>query len=188
MPELGRPNAPRCLQPYQSSGSPFRGSLSPQFNPDAKVSRFWTRGLFRRIRFSIGNVTLVRSRENKVMPSRQEKTPLVQREARLLRCWQRHAKYPRQGWRDLTHVDDTKVFAVCDTLTCGEERSTHLRRGGRVIAVRTFLLCIRSEEHTSELQSPMYLVCRLLLEKKPMQILPEAADTGRQFSGAYSTH
>src|SRR5436189_4518626 len=28
------------------------------------------------------------------------------------------------------------------------------------------LLSVRSEEHTSELQSPMYLVCRLLLEKK----------------------
>src|SRR5437762_8873601 len=27
----------------------------------------------------------------------------------------------------------------------------------------------RSEEHTSELQSPMYLVCRLLLEKKKRQ-------------------
>src|SRR5436189_4037076 len=27
-------------------------------------------------------------------------------------------------------------------------------------------LSVRSEEHTSELQSPMYLVCRLLLEKK----------------------
>src|SRR5437762_9706465 len=27
-------------------------------------------------------------------------------------------------------------------------------------------LYMRSEEHTSELQSPMYLVCRLLLEKK----------------------
>src|SRR6202011_6247398 len=26
----------------------------------------------------------------------------------------------------------------------------------------------RSEEHTSELQSPMYLVCRLLLEKQPL--------------------
>src|SRR5438876_9202222 len=26
--------------------------------------------------------------------------------------------------------------------------------------------CIRSEEHTSELQSPVHLVCRLLLEKK----------------------
>src|SRR5437763_5062218 len=30
----------------------------------------------------------------------------------------------------------------------------------------------RSEEHTSELQSPMYLVCRLLLEKKKPQLLP----------------
>src|SRR5437879_11629621 len=27
----------------------------------------------------------------------------------------------------------------------------------------------RSEEHTSELQSPMYLVCRLLLEKKNLR-------------------
>src|SRR5437764_3007506 len=30
----------------------------------------------------------------------------------------------------------------------------------------------RSEEHTSELQSPMYLVCRLLLEKKKTIKLP----------------
>src|SRR5258708_31474689 len=28
----------------------------------------------------------------------------------------------------------------------------------------------RSEEHTSELQSPDHLVCRLLLEKKKMQV------------------
>src|SRR5437763_7823727 len=28
----------------------------------------------------------------------------------------------------------------------------------------------RSEEHTSELQSPMYLVCRLLLEKKNIEL------------------
>src|SRR5437879_9345429 len=28
---------------------------------------------------------------------------------------------------------------------------------------------VRSEEHTSELQSPMYLVCRLLLEKKKVK-------------------
>src|SRR3712207_7348441 len=28
-------------------------------------------------------------------------------------------------------------------------------------------ICQRSEEHTSELQSRQYLVCRLLLEKKP---------------------
>src|SRR5437879_11164013 len=30
----------------------------------------------------------------------------------------------------------------------------------------------RSEEHTSELQSPMYLVCRLLLEKKNRSSAP----------------
>src|SRR5437764_10154005 len=38
------------------------------------------------------------------------------------------------------------------------------------LPARTRWLCgrppWRSEEHTSELQSPMYLVCRLLLEKK----------------------
>src|SRR5437763_12086377 len=31
----------------------------------------------------------------------------------------------------------------------------------------------RSEEHTSELQSPMYLVCRLLLEKKKQERIRE---------------
>src|SRR6266516_6882256 len=42
-----------------------------------------------------------------------------------------------------------------------------LRRGSRVRGrVRQKLLALRSEEHTSELQSPYDLVCRLLLEKK----------------------
>src|SRR5438876_7757522 len=31
-----------------------------------------------------------------------------------------------------------------------------------------FIIHIRSEEHTSELQSPVHLVCRLLLEKKKL--------------------
>src|SRR5437879_9242839 len=41
-------------------------------------------------------------------------------------------------------------------------------RGDSVSKARvgTLLALKRSEEHTSELQSPMYLVCRLLLEKK----------------------
>src|SRR5256885_13272666 len=37
--------------------------------------------------------------------------------------------------------------------------------------VIAFPLCARSEEHTSELQSPCNLVCRLLLEKKKRAIL-----------------
>src|SRR5438876_4418252 len=34
-------------------------------------------------------------------------------------------------------------------------------------------LAVRSEEHTSELQSPVHLVCRLLLEKKKNKNLPQ---------------
>src|SRR5438552_8708824 len=38
----------------------------------------------------------------------------------------------------------------------------------------------RSEEHTSELQSPDHLVCRILLEKKKYQRLPPCRITTRQ--------
>src|SRR5437762_6345486 len=37
---------------------------------------------------------------------------------------------------------------------------------GKLAATSVNSIYARSEEHTSELQSPMYLVCRLLLEKK----------------------
>src|SRR5205823_7850221 len=37
---------------------------------------------------------------------------------------------------------------------------------GRAIAATSLVRARRSEEHTSELQSLAYLVCRLLLEKK----------------------
>src|SRR5207244_13346439 len=36
----------------------------------------------------------------------------------------------------------------------------------RVVAAALLDVAVRSEEHTSELQSPDHLVCRLLLEKK----------------------
>src|SRR3712207_6887227 len=41
-----------------------------------------------------------------------------------------------------------------------------LRRRARALAARLRSAVGRSEEHTSELQSRQYLVCRLLLEKK----------------------
>src|SRR5438876_8393290 len=48
--------------------------------------------------------------------------------------------------------------------------------GQRVCQVRSNF---RSEEHTSELQSPVHLVCRLLLEKKKLpHPLPPHARTG----------
>src|SRR3712207_7388053 len=51
-----------------------------------------------------------------------------------------------------------------------EDHDVRGLRGGEVVA----LLAGRSEEHTSELQSRQYLVCRLLLEKKNK-------DFGRKF-------
>src|SRR2546425_12973164 len=47
-------------------------------------------------------------------------------------------------------------------------RRIHPTAGATAIGARPFLVAfnIRSEEHTSELQSLAYLVCRLLLEKK----------------------
>src|SRR3712207_8156166 len=40
--------------------------------------------------------------------------------------------------------------------------------------------CSRSEEHTSELQSRQYLVCRLLLEKNKDRYVPDTQST-REF-------
>src|SRR5438876_2432008 len=42
-------------------------------------------------------------------------------------------------------------------------------RGFGYFGEKTDAVLIRSEEHTSELQSPVHLVCRLLLEKKKAQ-------------------
>src|SRR5258708_18720873 len=42
------------------------------------------------------------------------------------------------------------------------------------------LLPVRSEEHTSELQSPDHLVCRLLLEKKKQRISSKSTVSGRR--------
>src|SRR3712207_8368217 len=42
----------------------------------------------------------------------------------------------------------------------------------RVELHRLWLALVRSEEHTSELQSRQYLVCRLLLEKKKKKQIP----------------
>src|SRR3712207_7396150 len=72
----------------------------------------------------------------------------------------RHLRDPEVGAGDARRV-------VGDT---GEHREGDLRE-------------VRSEEHTSELQSRQYLVCRLLLEKKKL-FLPFSPPTYHSF--AYS--
>src|SRR2546422_8499337 len=49
--------------------------------------------------------------------------------------------------------------------TGGGRESQHLRKGRCTSLIHTGVT-LRSEEHTSELQSRLHLVCRLLLEKK----------------------
>src|SRR5690348_18003188 len=57
------------------------------------------------------------------------------------------------------------TFGDAHTLQAdGKPRIVH--HGEHVFEAAVFLP--RSEEHTSELQSPVHLVCRLLLEKKKM--------------------
>src|SRR5437763_16787291 len=53
-------------------------------------------------------------------------------------------------------------YTVGVLVQCNYGRRSQLRIGGGPVGKEI----PRSEEHTSELQSPMYLVCRLLLEKK----------------------
>src|SRR5438876_8995832 len=51
----------------------------------------------------------------------------------------------------------------------GNVRDLQITAAGPGVASQPLLQCLameRSEEHTSELQSPVHLVCRLLLEKK----------------------
>src|SRR5258708_10284520 len=54
-------------------------------------------------------------------------------------------------------------------------------------SIRTLMSCSRSEEHTSELQSPDHLVCRLLLEKKK-QRQTQGSYTRRAQAYRYAAH
>src|SRR3712207_7016215 len=56
------------------------------------------------------------------------------------------------------------------------QRPRQARRRGRMFIGSARILRVkRSEEHTSELQSRQYLVCRLLLEKKNTSVVPISA-------------
>src|SRR5437762_10331993 len=61
--------------------------------------------------------------------------------------------------------EDPRAISIQDRIVEGEQRWQTLGLVGGVV-VLLVAHTYRSEEHTSELQSPMYLVCRLLLEKK----------------------
>src|SRR4051794_41355892 len=59
--------------------------------------------------------------------------------------------------------------------------------GGRARSAARPAAHLRSEEHTSELQSPVHLVCRLLLEKKKFKSrgAPGVESAGVELRGPY---
>src|SRR5437879_7138122 len=59
-----------------------------------------------------------------------------------------------------------RVGFLDDRVGVVERLKAQTRRDVACARPRRRFRSARSEEHTSELQSPMYLVCRLLLEKK----------------------
>src|SRR5688572_32361576 len=74
---------------------------------------------------------------------------------------------------DICASDGSDIWNVTWTSTSGSESSlTSIWSLGPPSDVNTSVGMMRSEEHTSELQSQSNLVCRLLLEKKNISSKP----------------
>src|SRR5437762_9182519 len=67
-----------------------------------------------------------------------------------------------------TYAERENICPPIAVVRASDGAAAVLRRSvaGAFVIEPDHTLRARSEEHTSELQSPMYLVCRLLLEKK----------------------
>src|SRR3712207_8299488 len=95
----------------------------------------------------------------------------------------RYIIVPQAFRRTIPPLTNEFVSLVKDTSLVSVIGLAELLRAARVLQSETFngtpliaaaliylAICLRSEEHTSELQSRQYLVCRLLLEKKKKTI------------------
>src|SRR3712207_8520310 len=65
----------------------------------------------------------------------------------------------------------TTLFRSAITAPAANPNRELLKRVGQITGHSSKQIAARSEEHTSELQSRQYLVCRLLLEKKKKKYL-----------------
>src|SRR3712207_8978311 len=78
---------------------------------------------------------------------------------------------PNENWGTLRFYDYPDVNLLAYTFSFGNGFSATLSLEEGAFATNDLASRVgpRSEEHTSELQSRQYLVCRLLLEKKKKQ-------------------
>src|SRR5690348_18023501 len=70
----------------------------------------------------------------------------------------------RSGVDKIAFTGSTEVGKLIVQAAAGNLKKVSLELGGK--SPHIVFPDARSEEHTSELQSPVHLVCRLLLEKK----------------------
>src|SRR5258708_31406929 len=77
---------------------------------------------------------------------------------------------PRSTLFPYTTLFRSLVDVLDDALRDLEVAGQGGQLGGDLVAGGEHGNLLRSEEHTSELQSPDHLVCRLLLEKKKFQV------------------
>src|SRR3712207_8085233 len=81
----------------------------------------------------------------------------------------RSVHLPMGRFAEAVEIANAAVFLASDESSY-VTASTFLVDGGLSGAYTTPITPERSEEHTSELQSRQYLVCRLLLEKKKTKL------------------
>src|SRR3712207_8248081 len=74
----------------------------------------------------------------------------------------RPGQYARGGARVSPRTPEVWAGVECTANRVRDRYHDQLARNGHLVRLDD----LRSEEHTSELQSRQYLVCRLLLEKK----------------------
>src|SRR5438876_9718793 len=99
---------------------------------------------------------------------RQRFAPLIHREEQrrvldsILHFF--HALFNPDGLRELIRAGGAPLICTIVFVETGFFVGFFLP--GDSLLVTAGMIFMRSEEHTSELQSPVHLVCRLLLEKK----------------------
>src|SRR5258708_31997604 len=96
-------------------------------------------------------------------------TPFNGRYPAMGACFETLHRRPIIG-QDIKNVEFIRIEIV--VILCirrrRDRKSTRLNSSHQIISYAVF--CLKSKEHTSELQSPDHLVCRLLLEKKRAQV------------------
>src|SRR2546422_1068002 len=152
----GSSRARRASSPAYKGG-PAAASTSAASTPGSPIARLRTSSATPATRSRIGSAA---SATNPGTPTGTRNAP----------------RSPRSASRDRTSAADSRASAALYSSTSpassppnGNSANTEYTTAETSTALRGVPRASRSEEHTSELQSRLHLVCRLLLEKKKIE-------------------